>query len=615
VGSYKCECIRGYDVHDVGSSRKSCKAVGPHGSIIFGSTNTIKQLSLAGPHESVLTEINNMRHGYICDVAFDYNKNTVYWINLARIKSASPVTPTNINDVAAVPDQIMAEAYLSLSSSQRTHIIGNQCGSPYFLSVIRLPAYWPNARKLAYDWIKKQLYLVDSNAGTVQVVSTDGDQRYYVKSKLPQPKDISVNPFNNELYVSVGGTHPGIVRMKTDGSEFKMFVSDNIGQPTGITLDLPGKRLYWLDAKYRLIESIRLDGKGRAVVKYLTTGSSFHTISVFEDLVYWTQKSSSNIFVANRFTGETVRTISAGLSISPGFELVHEVLQISELCKYPENRFYNVTSPEKQWSKVGHFVNLTCKPGHQLEGSSVIKCQSDGTWFPTPGTCIPQHVETGNSSVAEGFCKYPENNMYNVENFKKELYKPGDQLVIKCIPGYQLKGTSVIECQSDGTWYPTPGKCIPQHEETAFCKYPERNSSYNENNPKKEQYEAGDQLVIKCKPGYQLKGSSVIDCRSDGIWHPRPGTCNPQHVDPRNSSIVDGTQERNIGIGIGTMLLIVVITITAIIVAIAAILVWKRRSLKSADPKVSYNVTKSPEDDTINLPGALETEDGESSTI
>ena len=28
IGSYKCECIRGYDVHDVGSSRKSCKAVG-----------------------------------------------------------------------------------------------------------------------------------------------------------------------------------------------------------------------------------------------------------------------------------------------------------------------------------------------------------------------------------------------------------------------------------------------------------------------------------------------------------------------------------------------------------------------------------------------------------
>ena len=95
--------------------------------------------------------------------------------------------------------------------------------------------------------------------------------------------------------------------MNTDGSEFKMFVSDNIGQPTGITLDLPGKRLYWLDAKYRLIESIRLDGKGRTVVKYLTTvtGANLGSISVFEDHVYWTLKFSrrSIIYVANRFTG------------------------------------------------------------------------------------------------------------------------------------------------------------------------------------------------------------------------------------------------------------------------------------------------------------------------
>ena len=90
----------------------------------------------------------------------------------------------------------MAEAYLSLSNSRRIHVIGNQRGRPYFLSIIRLPTNWPNARKLAYDWIRKQLYLVDSNAGTVQVSSTDGDQRCFVKSRLPQPKDIAVDPFN-----------------------------------------------------------------------------------------------------------------------------------------------------------------------------------------------------------------------------------------------------------------------------------------------------------------------------------------------------------------------------------------------------------------------------------
>jgi DNA-binding beta-propeller fold protein YncE len=539
VGSYKCECIRGYDAHDVGSSHKSCKAVGPHGSIIFVGSNTVKKISLAGPHESQLVR-NFFWPGYIYDAALDYDKNEVYWIDNARIMSAQ-LSPLQYHEIAAV-SHYFNTPYVIL----RPHYVWNEYTAPvwYYERIFRSLIYPNNnVRKLAYDWIRKQLYLVDTNEGTVQVLSTDGDQRCYVKSRLHQPKEIAVDPFNKELYVTVGGIHPGIARMKTDGSEFKMFLSD-IGQPTGITLDLPGKRLYWLDAKYRLIESIGLDGKGRTVVKYLTNGTNFHTISVFEDHVYWTQKYSSTIFVANRFTGESVGTISTGLNTLPGFKVVHKALQISELCKYPEHHFYNTTISKKRWSKVGHYLNLKCKPGHQLEGN-----------------------------------------------------------------------TTVIQCQSDGTWYPTPGKCIPQHEETAFCKYPERNSSYNENNPKKEQYEAGDQLVIKCKPGYQLKGSSVIDCRSDGIWHPRPGTCNPQHVDPRNSSIVDGTQERNIGIGIGTMLLIVVITITAIIVAIAAILVWKRRSLKSADPKVSYNVTKSPEDDTINLPGALETEDGESSTI
>ena len=74
----------------------------------------------------------------------------------------------------------------------------------------------------------------------------------------------------------------------------------------------------------------------------------------------------------------------------------------TDLCKYPENHFNNVTIPEKQWSKVGDQLSLKCKPGYHLEGSSVVKCQSDGTWYPTPGTCIPQHVEDGNSTAADG---------------------------------------------------------------------------------------------------------------------------------------------------------------------------------------------------------------------
>ena len=111
------------------------------------------------------------------------------------MKSASLLSPSNTSDIAAVPDQTLADIFLNAHYGR--HILFPQGSSgSFFVSLLRLPPNWPNVRKLAYDWIKKQLYLVDSNAGTVQVSSTDGNQRCFVKSRLPQPKDIAIDPFN-----------------------------------------------------------------------------------------------------------------------------------------------------------------------------------------------------------------------------------------------------------------------------------------------------------------------------------------------------------------------------------------------------------------------------------
>ena len=51
--------------------------VGPNGSIIVGSTSSVKKISLAGPHESELISFPGMKQGHIYDVAFDNNNNTV----------------------------------------------------------------------------------------------------------------------------------------------------------------------------------------------------------------------------------------------------------------------------------------------------------------------------------------------------------------------------------------------------------------------------------------------------------------------------------------------------------------------------------------------------------
>lgn len=50
-----------------------------------------------------------------------------------------------------------------------------------------------------------------------------------------------------------------------DGKNSSIFINKNLIYPTSLTIDYPNNRLYWLDKKKRIIESIRLDGTDRRV--------------------------------------------------------------------------------------------------------------------------------------------------------------------------------------------------------------------------------------------------------------------------------------------------------------------------------------------------------------
>jgi len=50
-----------------------------------------------------------------------------------------------------------------------------------------------------------------------------------------------------------------------DGKNVRTFVSENLEWPKSMTIDYPNDRLYWIDAKSKIIESIRLDGTDRRV--------------------------------------------------------------------------------------------------------------------------------------------------------------------------------------------------------------------------------------------------------------------------------------------------------------------------------------------------------------
>ena len=131
------------------------------------------------------------------------------------------------------------------------------------------------------------------------------------------------------LYICDWGSKPGIFSLKTDGSDFTSLVNTSISWPNGLAMDFPGKRLYWVDAMNRTVETIKLDGTGRTVVKQLPEKAHPWSIDVFEEMMMWSDRDSRHIFFNNRFTGDVIKNISIRQPLLHGIKVVQAVLQPS----------------------------------------------------------------------------------------------------------------------------------------------------------------------------------------------------------------------------------------------------------------------------------------------
>ena len=83
--------------------------------------------------------------------------------------------------------------------------------------------------------------------------------------------------------------HPHIGLSGLDGEDLVILVNDSLRWPNGLAFDMPSNRLFWGEAYYDLLESIRLDGTGRVSVKPAINLLSLHpfSVGVFENTIYW----------------------------------------------------------------------------------------------------------------------------------------------------------------------------------------------------------------------------------------------------------------------------------------------------------------------------------------
>ena len=84
------------------------------------------------------------------------------------------------------------------------------------------------------------------------------------------------------------GIRPSIRTARMDGKNVRTLVDHNLQWPVGLAIDYPARRLYWADSKTNNVETVKLDGSDRQLVKHFNSSKFiFSTCAVFKLLVFY----------------------------------------------------------------------------------------------------------------------------------------------------------------------------------------------------------------------------------------------------------------------------------------------------------------------------------------
>lgn len=120
---------------------------------------------------------------------------------------------------------------------------------------------------VAVDWIHDLLYWTDSGTSRIEVSHLDGSHRkVLIYEELEKPRAIALHPIRKLMFWTDWGVTPQIESAAMDGSQRKTLANTNLQWPNGLTVDYTSDHIYWVDAKYHIIERANLDGTGRKVI-------------------------------------------------------------------------------------------------------------------------------------------------------------------------------------------------------------------------------------------------------------------------------------------------------------------------------------------------------------
>ncbi|NWR61042.1 VLDLR protein, partial [Bucorvus abyssinicus] len=268
-GSYSCGCFPGYllepNFHD-------CKLTGPEPKLLVAIQSEVLSYGLRSGHEEVLLTTDKDRVVFSLD--YDLVERKVFWMDLAT----------------------ESIRWQDLDSSKKGTLVKG----------VRSDC-------IAVDWLGRNLYWTDGAAGRVLATRLGaawrGIPEYTVvmDEDLEQPHSLVLQPLAGLLYWSEVGSHPRLMEATMDGSRRHVLLSQGLGWPTALALDLPTWRIFWLDEKLGSINSARLDGTGVKVLHLAWVQSPF-AAAVCEGQLYWSERKTWSVQQVDKSSGKN-RTV------------------------------------------------------------------------------------------------------------------------------------------------------------------------------------------------------------------------------------------------------------------------------------------------------------------
>ncbi|XP_036765751.2 zona pellucida sperm-binding protein 3 receptor-like [Manis pentadactyla] len=167
---------------------------------------------------------------------------------------------------------------------------------------------------------------------------------------------------------------------------------------------------------------------------------------------------------------------------------------------------------DEDFYPYGSSVTYSCDPDFSLLGQASISCTVEnktlGVWSPSPPTC--ENIVCHQPLVPNGIF---------VSGFGP-LYSYRDSIVFNCKKGYLMNGSSLIRCEADNKWHPSPPICelnscidLPKIPYASW----ERRACNLRN---QEVFEIGTVLKYQCKLGYRptVDEPLTVTCQKNLTW-------------------------------------------------------------------------------------------------